>query len=304
MVGRALPYPRCRSPGCRAAWSTSLAKGYLAVDFFFLLSGFVIWLSWGERLRDGGWRAVPGVPAASASRGSGRCIWSCSAARSRSRCCSRATGRHDPAEFSVRRTAAARPAAAELGLHRSSWPGTTRPGRSAASSARICCSRCWRSRSTGGALPSWRWSLAIAAALLLLLARSRCAAQPTLGNDIPRFGLVRCLIEFAAGTVDLRAVAAVAWRAAAARADRWLPRLALLAAGSPALPETLAIPLRFAALLLALALTSRPARQSARQRAAALSRRDQLRDLSQPFPAVRACSSWPSSTTRAPSRRR
>ncbi|MFA6608003.1 MAG: acyltransferase, partial [Sphingomonas sp.] len=27
-----------------------LAKGYLAVDFFFLLSGFVIWLSWGERL--------------------------------------------------------------------------------------------------------------------------------------------------------------------------------------------------------------------------------------------------------------
>ena len=28
-----------------------LAKGYLAVDFFFLLSGFVIWLTWHERLR-------------------------------------------------------------------------------------------------------------------------------------------------------------------------------------------------------------------------------------------------------------
>ena len=27
-----------------------LAKGYLAVDFFFLLSGFVIWLNYGERL--------------------------------------------------------------------------------------------------------------------------------------------------------------------------------------------------------------------------------------------------------------
>lgn len=37
-----------------------LAKGYLAVDFFFLLSGFVIWLSWGERLRRGGIGAVPG----------------------------------------------------------------------------------------------------------------------------------------------------------------------------------------------------------------------------------------------------
>jgi peptidoglycan/LPS O-acetylase OafA/YrhL len=36
------------------------AKGYLAVDFFFLLSGFVIWLSWGDRLRKERWRAVPG----------------------------------------------------------------------------------------------------------------------------------------------------------------------------------------------------------------------------------------------------
>jgi len=36
-----------------------LAKGYLAVDFFFLLSGFVIWMSWGERIRTGGLAAVP-----------------------------------------------------------------------------------------------------------------------------------------------------------------------------------------------------------------------------------------------------
>ncbi|MGK3919428.1 OpgC domain-containing protein, partial [Enterococcus faecium] len=37
-----------------------LAKGYLAVDFFFLLSGFVIWLAWGPRLYAQGMRAVPG----------------------------------------------------------------------------------------------------------------------------------------------------------------------------------------------------------------------------------------------------
>ncbi|MEZ5680794.1 MAG: acyltransferase [Erythrobacter sp.] len=35
-----------------------LAKGYLAVDLFFLLSGFVMWLNYGERLREGGWPAA------------------------------------------------------------------------------------------------------------------------------------------------------------------------------------------------------------------------------------------------------
>ncbi len=36
-----------------------LAKGYLAVDFFFLLSGFVLALRHGERLRGGGIAVVP-----------------------------------------------------------------------------------------------------------------------------------------------------------------------------------------------------------------------------------------------------
>ena len=35
-------------------WAAAvLDKGYLAVDFFFLLSGFVIWLTWHDRLRAG-----------------------------------------------------------------------------------------------------------------------------------------------------------------------------------------------------------------------------------------------------------
>lgn len=37
----------------------ALAKGYLAVDFFFLLSGFVIWATYAERIREGRWAAVP-----------------------------------------------------------------------------------------------------------------------------------------------------------------------------------------------------------------------------------------------------
>ena len=37
--------------GLPAPAVAALGKGYLAVDFFFLLSGFVIWLAWHERLR-------------------------------------------------------------------------------------------------------------------------------------------------------------------------------------------------------------------------------------------------------------
>ena len=37
-----------------------LSKGYLAVDLFFVLSGFVLWMTWGQRLATERWRAVPG----------------------------------------------------------------------------------------------------------------------------------------------------------------------------------------------------------------------------------------------------
>jgi peptidoglycan/LPS O-acetylase OafA/YrhL len=79
----------------------------------------------------------------------------------------------------------------------------------------------------------------------------------TLGSDIAHFGLLRCVTEFAAGT----AICAL-WM-------RWreTPALPVIVSGAAsialllcwltrALPETLAIPPAFAALLLALALTS------------------------------------------------
>jgi peptidoglycan/LPS O-acetylase OafA/YrhL len=41
------------------AWGiTALGKGYLAVDLFFMLSGFVLWYNYAERLRGGGKAAV------------------------------------------------------------------------------------------------------------------------------------------------------------------------------------------------------------------------------------------------------
>jgi peptidoglycan/LPS O-acetylase OafA/YrhL len=36
-----------------------LAKGYLAVDFFFVLSGFVLWLNYQQKFRDGGLALAP-----------------------------------------------------------------------------------------------------------------------------------------------------------------------------------------------------------------------------------------------------
>jgi len=37
----------------------ALGKGYLAVDVFFIISGFVMWLNYGARFREGGWAEAP-----------------------------------------------------------------------------------------------------------------------------------------------------------------------------------------------------------------------------------------------------
>jgi peptidoglycan/LPS O-acetylase OafA/YrhL len=78
-----------------------------------------------------------------------------------------------------------------------------------------------------------------------------------LGEQVPRFGLIRCIVEFACGTAigalwlrwreQWHAPAALAFALAALLLGGWI-------AGP--LPETLAVPAAFAALLLALALTA------------------------------------------------
>lgn len=238
--------------GLPPVWVSVFAKGYLAVDFFFLLSGFVIWLNWGERLRDGGLNAVPGFLWRRIAR-----IWplhmfmlGCAALLA---LLLAALGRHDPVDYPF----------AELPLHillLQNWGFTDHlawndPSWSISTEwaayllfPLLAFGIDWRR------VPSWAVIGAIAAALVLL--HALMADAPTLGTDIWTFGLRRCVIEFAVGS----AVCALwlRWRDAPARAvaAALVVAATLLAARAAGAPETLTIPAAFAALLLALALTS------------------------------------------------
>ena len=233
-------------------WLHIFAKGYLAVDFFFLLSGFVIWLSWGDRLRAEGWRGVPAFLHKRVARIwplhlvvlGGAVLLALALA---------VTGRHDPAEFPFH----------ELPLHilllqnwgfidKLTWndPAWSISCELAAYLLFPLLVRAvdWR------ALPSWLVALAAASFLVILAAAT--AHLPTLGHDIAHYGVIRCLTEFAAGS----ALCALwlRWRAAPALPATLAFAFAgvMLAGWAAGLPEQLAIPFAFAALLLGLALTS------------------------------------------------
>lgn len=241
--------------GLPQVWVKGFAKGYLAVDFFFLLSGFVIWLTYGERLRQGGFGAAPEFLQRRGAR-----IWplhlfmlGCAVALA---LLLAATGRHDPADYPF----------AELPLHfllLQNWGFTHElswndPAWSISAELGayllfplLTMAIDWRRVPTPVILA------AIAALVMLLHLVMAGGGATSLGYDITRFGLLRCLTEFSTGT----ALCALWLRWAE---NPFLPAIgcsvfaALILAGwiSTALPETLAIPAAFAALLLVLALSS------------------------------------------------
>lgn len=220
-------------------WATAvLAKGYLAVDFFFLLSGFVIWLAWRDRVLGQIWRfwqkrVARILPLHLAMLAFAVALALLAAVR----------GQPDPA-FPWR----------ELPLHLlliQQW-GTTAglhwndPAWSISSEAAayllfpvLITATDWR---------RWSTPALVAAAATILITLHIVMAAPTLGTDIPRFGLLRCLAEFATGTI----IAALYLRGGEASTPLLLG-LTLLAAALAGAPETLVVPAAFAALLLALA---------------------------------------------------
>lgn len=238
--------------GLSTAWVHFFAKGYLAVDFFFLLSGFVIWMRWSDRLRAGGWHDISSFLQKRVARIWPLHLFVLSGAVALALALA-AAGRQNPVEFPLR----------ELPLHlmllqnwgftnRLSWndPAWSISCEFAAYLAFLLLVRVvdWRTVPSGLVVGS-------AAAFLVILAAAM-ANQPSLGHDIAHFGLVRCLTEFAAGS----AICAlwVRWNAA----PTW-PALfslgltiAMLLAWTSGVSEQCAIPFAFAGLLLAIALTS------------------------------------------------
>ena len=95
--------------------------------------------------------------------------------------------------------------------------------------------------------------VAVAGILLLALCLSFGTA-PSLGFDIARFGLVRCICEFTTGTI----VCAL-WRRGGGVRAATVGAVVLACLWGVGIPETVVVPALFAALLLLLAATSSPA---------------------------------------------
>ena len=241
-----------------AAWALPdpvvdfLGKGYLAVDLFFMLSGFVLWLNYAERLRAGGLASAPAFLLRRIAR-----IWPLHLFMLAG-----------AVAFVLVVAASGRPPSdhypwTELPLHiflMQNWgftdaltwndPAWSISGEWAAYLLfpLLVLSVDWKRQS----------SLALTAmiglfggALHLIMASGGAEG---LGDQISRFGLIRALIEFTMGTMICalwtRHRARPAPAAASAAAIFLLAALAW-AAGAP---ETIAVPIGTAAFLLWLAL--------------------------------------------------
>jgi peptidoglycan/LPS O-acetylase OafA/YrhL len=232
-----------------------LAKGYLAVDLFFMLSGFVLWLNYSERLRGGGLAATANFLGSRIAR-----IWplhavilGCAAA------------------FALLLTVVGRPNAVqfpwgEFPLHLlmiQNWGFTDQLSWNDPAWSISCEFAAYLLFPLLVLATDWRaFSSAVLVGLLGLFALLLHLGMTTggatiLGANIPRLGLIRVFCEFGMGTLICAIWAR--WRSA--------PRPALLVSLCAAtafflltisgiLEETLGVPLFLASLLLLVSLTA------------------------------------------------
>lgn len=231
-----------------------LGTGYLAVDLFFLLSGFVMWLNYGERIASGGMRETVSFWWRRFAR-----VWPLHAAILALllpfALLLWATGR-DGSAYPL----------AELPLHAllvQNWGLTTELSWNHPA---------WSISTEAAAyllfpvlvLGLFRKPLAPVACLALLVVLAAALhglfavmGHESLGEAIPQLGLWRCLAQFAMGAVLCQLWEH--WRGRSAMAAGALAAAGLFFAGRwLGVPETACLPLAFAGLLLALALDEGP----------------------------------------------
>lgn len=227
-----------------------LAKGYLAVDLFFLLSGFVIWYNYAERLNRGGaaeariflWRRFARIWPLHAVVLSAYVAFALVLLL---------TGR-DTANYPF----------AELPLHLmliQNWGFTglltwNHPAWSI--STEFAAYLLFPLVVVAMPLHRWRsaWLFGLAAGLVAALCLKFSAAGfHALGDDIPRMGLWRCLTGFTLGNV--LAVLWLRWRGEqlTVPAATLASLMAAIAGAGFGLPEAVAAPVAFFSGLLALA---------------------------------------------------
>ena len=230
------------------------AYGYLAVDFFFMLSGFVIWLNYVDRLRAQGIAGIPVFLRRRLAR-----IYPLHFAML---CCAMLfvagnwlTGRGIPAGYPL----------AELPYHLlliQNWGFTEHLSWNDPAWSISCEFAAYLLFPLLVLTIDWRKLpaaalVAIAAALILLRHGLMAAADATrLGSDIPRFGLLRGATQFVVGSIICALWLRWRDRAAAAGSAAFVVCLGafllFLSGGS----ETLLMPIAFAGLLLTLALAA------------------------------------------------
>jgi peptidoglycan/LPS O-acetylase OafA/YrhL len=240
------------APHLPAQVSALLRHGYLAVDLFFMLSGFVLWLNYGDRLRRDGFRVVPHFLGRRIAR-----IWPLHALMLLA-----AIG------LALLLMVCGRPVSEPwslLPLHfllvhnwgftdRLSWndPSWSISGEFAAYLVfpLLAASIDWR-RFAPALL------LAILAALAAALHHAMSLGGATLlDNFIPRLGIFRALIEFAMGTI--LCALWMHWRSGrrAAMVAGLVALIAYLVLAWPLLTETALAPIALAGALLLIAITA------------------------------------------------
>lgn len=234
---------------------TALGGGYLAVDLFFMLSGFVMWLNYADRLRRNGMAELPHFWWKRFAR-----IWPLHAAI----LCALvafalllwATGRDTsmypfaelPLHFLLVQDWGL---TSELSWNHPAWSISAEVGAYLLFPFFVLAVR-WEK------LPNAMLIVAILLFAILLHLIFAMAGESSLGGAITRLGLWRCLAEFLIGTMLCNLW--LRWRGGhSAAAFCLLAGAGLMAGGVIArFSETAFLPLAFAALLLALALDRGP----------------------------------------------